>query len=188
MKTSCNTTESQWKLNRFIPHSFIMLGAVITLIIGLTMGRAAFSQGHHDHHDHGDHSHGDHKHGKESQKKQAARMPSSYGIAMLAIDDRLKNIQGLIDTNKLDDIHGEAEMIHDVAKTLAQLALKADSGVPREAVKEINLTAKALADKFKPIDEAGHSGNLEATKKIYQEMLAFQVTLKKHVPNMEKNK
>ena len=79
-------------------------------------------------------------------------------------------------------MHAEAEVIRDAANGLAQLALKADSGVPKEAVKEINVTAKALADKFEAIDEAGDSGNLEATKKVYQEMVTLQATLKKYVP------
>lgn len=109
-------------------------------------------------------------------------MPTTYGAAVQAIDARLKNIDRLINTKKLDAVHAEAEVIREVAKGMAKLALKADSGVPKEAVKEINLTAKALADKFEAIDEAGDSGNLEATKKVYQEMVALQATLKKHVP------
>lgn len=109
-------------------------------------------------------------------------MPTSYASAVQAIDARMKNISRFIDSKKLDAVHAEAEVIRDVAKGLAQLALKADSGVPKEAVKEINITGKALADKFEAIDEAGDSGNLEATRKVYQEMVALHATLMKYVP------
>ena len=61
------------------------------------------------------------------------------------------------------------------------LALKRDSGVPQGAVREINLTAKDLAAKFGPIDEAGDSGDLAGTEKVYREMVAMFETLEKHV-------
>ena len=64
-----------------------------------------------------------------------------------------------------------------------QLALKDGSGVPREAVREINLTAKDLAAKFGPIDEAGDSGDLAGTQTVYDEMVALFETLEKHAPD-----
>ena len=56
-----------------------------------------------------------------------------------------------------------------------------DSGVPSDAVREVNLTAKALAAKFGPIDEAGDSGDLAGTRKVYDEMVALFEVLEKLV-------
>lgn len=164
MKECCKTNEFQEGGKKRLPHFLIVLGALAALIVGVVVGGQAFAQVEH------------------GQSGQEPAMPTTYGAAVQAIDARLKNIDRLINTKKLDAVHAEAEVIREIAKGMAKLALKADSGVPKEAVKEINLTAKALADKFEAIDEAGDSGNLEATKKVYQEMVALQATLKKHVP------
>ncbi|MBI4879857.1 MAG: hypothetical protein HY812_09405 [Planctomycetes bacterium] len=111
--------------------------------------------------------------------------PDTYVAAVAEIDERLQNIDGLIKSGKLDGVHAEAQVIVGVANTLAQLALKPGSGVPKEAVKEINKTAKELAGKFDAIDEAGDSGDEAATRKVYAEMVALQATLRKHAPAEE---
>ena len=59
--------------------------------------------------------------------------------------------------------------------------MKTDSGVAREAVKEINRTAKSLAGMFDRIDEAGDSGDLAGTKKVYDEMVHELHTLRPSV-------
>ncbi len=86
--------------------------------------------------------------------------PQTYAHAVEAIHAQLEKIEKLIATGGLDRVHAEAAVIRDIANGIAQLALKEDSGVSREAVREINLAAKDLAAKFGPIDEAGDSGNL----------------------------
>lgn len=108
--------------------------------------------------------------------------PGTYAAAIAEIDERLENIDGLIKAKKLDDVHKEAQVIVDVANALAALALKPGSGVPKEAVKEINLTAKALAGKFDAIDKAGDAGDEAGTKKVLAEMVSLQATLKKYAP------
>jgi hypothetical protein len=71
-----------------------------------------------------------------------------------------------------------------VAKAVGQLALKDDSGVPKEAVKEINVAGKDLAGKFDAIDKAGDSGDLAATKKVYEEMVSLTAALAKYAPKV----
>ena len=124
------------------------------------------------------------RHGNEQEhgEPKAFKMPTTYKAALGVIEHRLHEIAELMESGKLDKVHAEAAVIRDVAKSLAKLALKKDSGVPREAIKGINLAAKDLAAKFGPIDEAGDSGNLTATKKIYQEMVELVATLEKHAP------
>lgn len=119
-----------------------------------------------------------HSHGA-SQKHEA---PKTYAEAITEIDEHLEGIQKLIAAKKLDDVHAEAQEVVDVANTLATLALKADSGVPKEAVKDINKTAKELAGKFDAIDKAGDSGDEAGVKKVLAEMTALQATLKKYAP------
>ncbi|HMN39765.1 MAG TPA: heavy metal-binding domain-containing protein [Phycisphaerales bacterium] len=121
---------------------------------------------------------GEHGHGA-GQKHEA---PDTYASAVAEIDERLENIDKLIKTKKLDDVHPEAQVIVDVANTLAALALKPGSGVAKENVKDINKTAKELAGKFDAIDKAGDAGDAAGTVKVYNEMVALQATLKKYAP------
>ena len=121
-----------------------------------------------------------HDHGAKPGAKHEA--PKTYAEAIAEIDEHLEAIDKLIKAKKLDDVHGEAQTIVDVANTLATLALKAGSGVAKENVKEINKTAKQLAGKFDAIDKAGDSGDAAGTTKVYNEMVALQATLKKYAP------
>ncbi len=118
-------------------------------------------------------------HGEPAAQHEA---PDTYAKAVAEIDERLENIDGLIKGKKLDKVHAEAQVIVDIASTLAALALKPGSGVPRDAIKEINVTAKALAAKFDAIDKAGDSGDAAGTRRVWGEMVELQKTLRKFVP------
>ena len=109
--------------------------------------------------------------------------PQTYAHAVEAIHAQLEKIEKLIATGGLDRVHAEAAVIRDIANGIGRLALKAGSGVPREAVREINLTAKDLAATFGPIDQAGDSGNLAGTQIVYDQMVALFETLQKHAPD-----
>lgn len=119
-------------------------------------------------------------HGHGAGEKHEA--PDTYASAIAEIDERLENIDNLVKAKKLDDVHAEAQVIVDVANTLAALALKPGSGVAKENVKDINKTAKELAGKFDAIDKAGDSGDEAGVKKVLAEMTALQATLKKYAP------
>ena len=109
--------------------------------------------------------------------------PQTYAHAVEAIHVQLEKIEKLIATGGLDRVHAEAAVIRDIANGIGQLALKSGSGVPRDAVREINLTAKDLAATFGPIDLAGDSGNLAGTRIVYDQMVALFETLEKHAPD-----
>ncbi len=109
--------------------------------------------------------------------------PQTYAHAIEAIHAQLEKIEKLIATGGLDRVHAEAAVIRDIANGIGQLALKGGSGVPRDAVREINLTAKDLAATFGPIDQAGDSGNLAGTQIIYDQMVALFETLEKYAPD-----
>lgn len=150
-----------------------ILFALITAGAALAFGApAALAQ--HD-------AHGDQpeKHGEAGGTHEA---PDTYAAAIAEIDERLEKIGGLIKSKKLDDVHKEAEVVVNVANTLAALALKPGSGVARENVKEINKTAKELAGTFDAIDKAGDSGDEAGATKVLAEMTALQATLKKYAP------
>ena len=87
-------------------------------------------------------------------------------------------------TARLDANSGIAATSETAMGALAGLAKKDGSGVQDAAIKEINGAAKDLAAQYGPMDEAGDSGNLSATKKIYHEMVELVETLEKHVPQM----
>ena len=109
--------------------------------------------------------------------------PQTYAHAVEAIHAQLEKIESLMATGGLDRVHAEAAVIRDIANGIGQLALKAGSGVPREAVREINLTAKDLVATFGPIDQAGDSGNLAGTRIVYDQMVALFETLEKYAPD-----
>ena len=151
-----------------------MTGKTIHILTSLVIGAAAIGNAQvwaqHD------------EHGQHEPEETEFAMPTTYADAIDVIHGQLEKIDSLIDTRQLDRVHAEAAIIRDVANTLARLALDKDSGIPREAIREINLTARDLAAKFDPIDEAGDSDNLPGTEKVYGEMVALFEILKKHVP------
>lgn len=126
------------------------------------------------------HGHGDEKKGEEHGKPVAFTMPTTYRLAVREIGHRLHEISELIEDKKLDKVHAEADVIQKVAKQIGQLALKEGSGVPKEAVKDVNVAGKDLAAKFDAIDKAGDSGDLAGTKMIYDDMVKITATLQKY--------
>ncbi|MEE9130724.1 MAG: hypothetical protein V3T84_11955 [Phycisphaerales bacterium] len=151
----------------------------------------ANSDAHHDedddddddaHHDDDDDDDDDHAEGGHGEPVEFST-PQTYAHAVEAIHAQLEKIEKLIATGGLDRVHAEAAVIRDIANGIGRLALKDGSGVPLEAVKEINLTAKDLAAKFGPIDEAGDSGDLAGTQTVYDEMVALFETLQKYAPD-----
>jgi len=132
----------------------------------------------------GQHGHGDEKKGEEHGKPVEFKMPTTYKAAVEEIEHRLHEIDELMEAKKLDKVHVEADVIQKVAKVIGQLALKEGSGVPKEAVKDVNVAGKDLAAKFDAIDKAGDSGDLNGTKKIYEEMVKTTETLQKFVPKV----
>lgn len=139
---------------------------VMTLLLGPTVPMALAQ-----------HEHGGGEHGKPAKFK----MPTSYRDGVAEIQHRLHEIEELIVSKDLDKVHSEAEVIQKVGNVIGQLALKADSGVPKSAVKEVNKAARELAAKFDAIDKAGDSGDAEGTQKIYDEMVKLAATLQKYV-------
>ncbi len=131
----------------------------------------------------------DHPHEQEAEKDHQEQSDhearkadaNGYSAAIASIDEHLAHVAQLIETEQLAKVHEAAKPIETIAKTLAKLAYQEDSGVPPDKVREINLTAKALAATWAKIDEAGDSGDLAGTKKVYQEMVDLINTLRKYV-------
>ena len=146
-----------------------MVLTIATLAFGLTMATGCQKQ--HDDDDGHDHD--------EQGSSQSFSEPHSYADAVKLIHTQLAKIDDLIETKQLDRVHAQAAVVRDVAMMMPKLALKSASGVPKEAIKEINLASKALAAKFGPIDEAGDSGNRAGTQKVYDEMVMLFETLEK---------
>ncbi len=128
-----------------------------------------------------DHAEGGQTHGGEVEFTE----PHTYAEAIHVIHEQLEKIDSLIESRTLDGVHAEAAVIRDVANSLAQLALLEDSGIPRDAIREINLTARRLAATFDPIDEAGDSGDLAGTQKVYDKMIDLFETLEKYADHVE---
>lgn len=133
------------------------------------VGQTAYSQ----------HGHGD---GEEHGKPVEFVMPTDYKAAVKEIRYRLHEISEMIGKRELEGVHAQADVIKKVGNVIGQLALKEGSGVPREAVRDVNVAGRGLASKFEAIDRAGDSGDLAGTKRIYDEMKELTETLRKYVP------
>ena len=128
--------------------------------------------------------HGHGQHGEEQGKPVEFKMPTTYKEGVGEIEHRLHAISELMASKKLDKVHAEADVIQKVAKVIGQLALKEGSGVPKDAVKEVNVAGKELAEKFDAIDKAGDAGDAAGTKKVYDDMVKLAATLAKYAPKV----
>lgn len=126
-----------------------------------------------------------HQHGHDHNHEQVKfEPPTTYPKAVEEIEHRLHLIEELMAAKKLAEVHPQAEVIQTVGKLVGQLALKDDSGVPKEAVKEVNVAGKDLAARFDAIDKAADSGDADGTKKIYDEMVRLTETLSRYIPKV----
>ena len=119
-----------------------------------------------------------HEHGKPAEFK----MPTTFKNAVIEIRLRMLEIDGLMSTKKLDQVHSSADVIRKVGNVLGQLALQRDSTVPKEAVKEVNKAGRDLAASFDAIDKAADGGDGVATRKVYEGMTRLVEILLKYVP------
>lgn len=106
-------------------------------------------------------------------------IPDTYTKAIAEIEEHRDNAAKLIEQGKLDGLHKEGEVIKKIAEALPKLASKDGSGVAKDDIKEINLTSKALAAKYEPLDAAGDAGKKDESKKIFDDMVKLIATLKK---------
>lgn len=125
-----------------------------------------------------------HQHDHEDFAPAKFEPPTNYRQAVEEIEFRLHLIEELMASKELAQVHPQADVIQKVARLIGQLALKADSGVPKEAVKEVNLAGKDLAAKFDPIDKAADSGDAAGTKTVYDEMVKLTEVLSKYIPKV----
>ncbi len=121
------------------------------------------------------------KHDEEHGKPAQFKMPATYKEGVAEIQHRLHEIDELIESKELDQVHAQADVIQKVGNVLGQLALKQDSGVPKDAIKVVNKAGRELAAKFDAIDKAGDSGDLAGTRGVYEEMVNLAVTLQTYV-------
>ena len=117
---------------------------------------------------------------KDHDHKHEVKVADNYSAAVGQIHHSLEKIKQLVAAGKLKQVHDDADAIVAVSKALPQLALKEGSGVPKEAVKEINLTSKELAKAADAAHTASDNGNLDETKKAHAAMLPLFEKLKKH--------
>ena len=115
---------------------------------------------------------------EKGEKTETFQPAASFAAAMKEIDTHYAAMAKLITAGKLDDVHKEAAGVQYHALTLAKLAMAADSGVPRDNVKSINLTGKELAGKFDAIDAAADAGKAPETKAVYDAMGTLIAKLK----------
>ncbi len=122
--------------------------------------------------------HDEHEHGAPVEFK----MPTTYKAAVREVCLRLHEIEELMASKKLDQVHAQADVIRKVGDVAGQLALKPDSGVARNAIKEVNKAGRELASQFDAIDKAADSGDAAGTRKVFEEMRRLGDVLREHCP------
>lgn len=123
----------------------------------------------------------EHEKGQEHAKPAKFTMPTTYRQAVQEIQNRLAEIDKLIKAKHLDNVHPQADVIKQVGNQIGQLAAKPDSGVPKDAVKEVNQAGRALAAKFDAIDKVADAGDAAGTQREYDEMVKLTATLAKYI-------
>ena len=102
---------------------------------------------------------------------------------MHEIDELREQIEHLIESGKLSDVHPPAQHISLIAKRLPELAKK--SGIAEEHWKDINTQSRDLANLFDEIDEAADAGKKSETEAAFAKMVKLIDSLKMHAPKQE---
>ncbi len=119
------------------------------------------------------HSHDDKAqpgHKDDGHNHAPAKAAADYAAAVREIGERMTALDGLIAKGDLEEAHEQSDAIGALAKSLGALALKADSGVDKAMVKDINKAGKALAEAADGVHEAGEKKDAAAAKAAYAEM------------------
>ena len=101
-------------------------------------------------------------------------VPNNYKDAVARVEELLKAIQGLIDTNDLEKVHAVAEKISYVCEKLPELA-------PHDDKADVEKTCKAVIALFGEIDEAADAGKKRETIQVFSKYKLKVGELKKHV-------
>lgn len=112
---------------------------------------------------------------------EPAPAPKSYADAVKNIQDRMKSIDTAIKAGKFKDTHPDAEAIIAVTKLLGELALADGSGVPKDKVKEVNKSAKDLAEMTDMFHDAADAGKADEAKGHYDHMVKLVESISHHV-------
>ena len=99
---------------------------------------------------------------------------NNYKDAVARVEEHLKAIQALIDTNELEKVHAVAERISYVCEKLPDLA-------PHDDKVDVEKTCKAVIALFSEIDEAADAGKKRETIQVFSKYKLKVAELKKHV-------
>jgi len=117
----------------------------------------------HDHHQGDGHTHGE--------------MPKTYSAAIIQIGQELDEIETMLASAKIQEIHEPCHFIVEICASLPKLAADEDSGVAKDAIKTVNLTRKSLASKAEEVHKTGEAGNAEHVRPLNAQMVALYKTL-----------
>lgn len=131
------------------------------------------------------HSHDDKPqpgHKDDGHSHAPAKAAADYAAAVREIGERMTALDALLAKGDLEEAHEQSDAIGALAKSLGALALKADSGVDKAQVKDINKAGKALAEAADGVHEAGEKKDVTAAKAAYAEMKKQAETLTAFAP------
>lgn len=101
-------------------------------------------------------------------------VPDNYEDAVARVEEHLKAIQALMDSNELEKVHAVAEKISYVCEKLPELA-------PHDDRADVEKICKAVISLFSEIDEAADAGKKRETIQVFSKYKRQVAELRKHV-------
>lgn len=111
-----------------------------------------------DHHD---------EHGGEALTEESVKTPESFAAGVSRLKELHQEINGLIQQNKLDDVHHAAQEMGILARKMKTLASR-DIAEAKRA--DAGRLCNDIAGYFSPIDEAADAGKKDETITIHKQM------------------
>jgi HPt (histidine-containing phosphotransfer) domain-containing protein len=143
---------------------------VLAAVLGLTGLLTACDKGKpepvanpaagHDGHDH-DHAADGHSH---DHAHADIPTPADYAQLVTMIRQHAEAIEKKLAAGKLEGLHDDAHVIAELAGTAGKLAL-ADPSIPRDKVRDANVSGKELAQAADALDALADAGKLEECRK-----------------------
>ena len=125
-------------------------------------GHAADEHAAADHHD-ADHE----EHGGKALTEESVPMPANFAAGVARLKELHQEINHLVESNKLDDVHHAAQEMGIVAKKMKTLASR---DIPEAKRADAGRLCNDIAGYFSPIDEAADAGKKDETMKIHMQM------------------
>lgn len=93
-------------------------------------------------------------------------LPKTFAECLLKLRSTLRAVEASLGKGDMHMAHEEAYGLSEIAKTVGKLALAKDSGVPRDKVREANVTGKDLSKAASDLHDVAAEGKKDESAKL----------------------